>query len=301
MTGRILVLGGEGMLGHKMFQILRGRFADVACTVRQGLGEGTLARAGLFHHGGVLEHVDVLDPQRLEAVLRQARPAVVVNCVGIIKQRAAAKDAVASIAINALLPHQLAGLLAEWGGRLVHFSTDCVFSGRRGGYTEEDQPDAEDLYGRTKALGEVTCANALTLRTSIIGRELSEHRSLLDWFLRQDHRRVGGYTRVLYSGVTTNYLAGLVADLAERFPGLSGLFQVTGETITKHDLLALLRDAYRRDIEIVPDDSVVCDRSMAGDKFRLATGYESPSWLTLVRQLAADPTPYDEWTADEAV
>jgi len=301
MKDNVLVLGGEGMLGHKMFQVLRGRFPNVTCTVRRGARSSPLARAALFQQGAVVDHVDVLDMPRLQEVLRDIRPGVVVNCIGIIKQRDEAKDPVPSIAINALLPHQLARLVEDWDGRLIHFSTDCVFSGRRGAYTEEDQSDAEDLYGRTKYLGEVGRANALTLRTSIIGRELSEHRSLLDWFIGQNHRRVGGYTRVLYSGVTTNYLAGLVGDLVERFRELSGLFQVTGETITKHDLLVRLRDAYRLEVEIIPDHGVVCDRSMVGDRFRIATGYASPSWDTLVRDLAADPTPYDEWVSDEAV
>lgn len=302
MTGPIVVLGGEGMLGHKMFQVLRERFTDVACTLRGGLHEGVAGRVALFHQGGVVEHVDVLDIARVRELLSRLRPAAIVNCVGIIKQRAAASDAIPSIAINALLPHQLAAIEAEWGGRLIHFSTDCVFSGRRGRYTEDDPSDAEDLYGRTKFLGEVGAEpNALTLRTSIIGRELSEHRSLLDWFLQQQHRRVRGYTRVLYSGVTTNYLAGLVGDLLSLSNPLSGLYQVTGETITKHDLLVVLRDAYRLDVEIVPDDGVICDRSMIGERFRRATGTSTPSWRSLVEQLAADETPYPKLVPHETL
>ena len=301
MTGTILVLGGEGMLGHKMFQVLSARFGDVRCTIRGRASEGPLARIDLFRGGGVVEQVDVLESGRLEAVVRGLTPSVVVNCVGIIKQRPEAKDAITSIAINSLLPHQLAVMVEEWGGRLVHFSTDCVFNGRRGHYTEDDPSDAEDLYGRTKYLGEVHAANALTLRTSIVGRELSEHRSLLDWFLRQNHGRVSGFTRHLYSGVTTNHLAGLVGDLIEQSAGLSGLFQVTGTTISKHDLLVALRDAYRLDVEIVPDDTAFCDRSMVGDKFFRATGRTAPTWDVLVRELASDTTPYDEWVANEAV
>jgi dTDP-4-dehydrorhamnose reductase len=184
-------------------------------------------------------------------------------------------------------------MAARWGGRVIHFSTDCVFSGKRGGYTEEDPSDGEDLYGKTKFLGEVAVANALTLRTSIIGRELTEHRSLLDWFLAQNHNTVRGYRRVIYSGVTTNYLAELVASIIQEHPGLHGMYQVASEPISKYNLLSLLRDAYRLDVEIVPDDGEVSDRSMKGDKLLAAIGYRCPPWPVLVRQLAEDDTPYE--------
>jgi dTDP-4-dehydrorhamnose reductase len=220
---------------------------------------------------------------------------VIVNCVGIIKQRDAASSAIPSITLNSLLPHELAAAAAGWGGRVIHFSTDCVFSGRRGGYSETDASDAEDLYGRSKFLGEVATDNALTLRTSIIGRELSEFKSLLEWFLAQEGKTVRGFRRVLYSGVTTTYLARVVGDLIERHPALSGLYQVTGHTLSKHDLLVALRDAFRRNIEIVPDSTEVSDRSMIGDRFHAATGITCPSWSDLAAELATDPTPYDRW------
>jgi len=295
MTPRIVVLGGEGMLGHKVFQHLRQRFPGTRCTIRGSLEDGALRRVGVFLGPDVVERVDVMDEGRFVRILGQLQPDVIVNCVGVIKQRSEAKDPIPSIAINALLPHRLAEWLGGWNGRLIHFSTDCVFSGRRGGYTEDDPPDAEDLYGRTKFLGEVVASNALTLRTSMIGRELFEHRSLLDWFLQQRHQTIRGFTRVRYSGVTTNHLAGLVGDILERHPRLSGLYQVASETITKYDLLCLLKEAYRLDVDIVPSEDEVCDRSLRGDRFKTATGYACPPWGELVRQLADDPTPYDDW------
>jgi dTDP-4-dehydrorhamnose reductase len=296
VSAPVLVLGGEGMLGHKMFQVLRGAFPDAHCTLRGGVGDVPLPGRALFDGGGVVEHVDVMDRARLDDVLTTLRPAVIVNCVGIIKQRSAARDPIPSIAINALLPHVLAALAAGWGGRLIHFSTDCIFSGRRGQYTEDDASDAEDLYGRTKFLGEVATDNAVTLRTSMIGRELAEHRSLLDWFLQQHGGRVRGFTRVIYAGVTTNYLAGVVSRLLASPRDLHGLFQVASEPISKHQLLVLLREAYGVDVEIVPDDSEVSDRSMVGERFRRATDFQCPSWPELVRELAADPTPYRQWS-----
>jgi dTDP-4-dehydrorhamnose reductase len=281
----VLILGGMGMLGHKIAQTI----ADSLITTRESWPEP-------FEAGRVLTSVDAADWPSLARILRERRPGVIVNCVGVIKQRPEAKSPIPSIMINSLLPHQLAELCASWGGRLIHFSTDCVFSGERGRYTESDESDAHDLYGRTKFLGEVSAhRNALTLRTSIIGRELTHFQSLLEWLLAQNKKKIKGYTRALYSGVTTNYLAGLVSWLVTDFPDLSGLYQVTAHPISKFDLLCLLRDAYNLDIEITPDDSFFCDRSLIGKKFEDATGYVTPPWPALVAQLAQDATPYSEW------
>jgi dTDP-4-dehydrorhamnose reductase len=213
----------------------------------------------------------------------------------VIKQRAEAVSPIPSITINSLLPHKLAQMAARWGGCVIHFSTDCVFNGKRGGYLEEDSSDAEDLYGKTKFLGEVAVANALTVRTSIIGRELTEHRSLLDWFLAQNQKTIRGYRRVIYSGVTTNHLAELVVSIIQGHPGLNGLYQVASEPISKYDLLCLLREAYQLDVRIEPDDLEVSDRSMRCDKLREAIAYECPPWPVLARQLAEDNTPYEKW------
>ena len=203
--------------------------------------------------------------------------------------------ALVAIPVNALFPHQLAQATASRGAKLIHFSTDCVFSGDRGNYTEDDQSDARDLYGRSKFLGEVATSNALTLRTSIIGRELANRESLLEWFLRQEGKTIQGYTRALYSGVTTNYMARVVEEIISRHAGLCGLYQVTAPTISKFDLLCQLRDAYRLDVEITANPDFYCDRSMKGEKFARATGITAPSWPELVRELATDDTPYDQW------
>lgn len=231
----------------------------------------------------------------LRGWLSSVRPAFIVNCAGIVKQRSEARDPVPSITVNSLLPHQLASAAAGWGGRVIHFSTDCVFSGDRGNYTETDLPDARDLYGRTKFLGEVASENALTLRTSIIGRELAGRLSLLEWFLSQRGRTIRGFKRVIYSGVTTNHMAALVADIIRAHPALTGLYQVAAAPISKYDLLCLVRDSYGIDVTIVPDVEEVSDRSMTGGKLREAIGYVAPQWPELIGELASDPTPYDRW------
>jgi dTDP-4-dehydrorhamnose reductase len=297
---RILVLGGTGMLGHKVFQHLSLLHSGTWITLQGSLDLPCIARTRLFQSGRVIEHFDAADLRMVRRVLDEHRPDVVVNCIGIIKQRSDAHAAIPSILLNALLPHILAEECHRWGGRVIHFSTDCVFSGRYGNYREEDLSDAEDLYGKTKYLGEVATPNAVTLRTSFIGRELFHCRSLLEWFLSQNGKTVRGYTRAFYSGVTTNHMSEVVASLIDR-PDLSGLYHLTSGTISKFDLLRMIRDRFKLDIDIVPYDDFFCDRSMLGDKFREVSGYRCPLWPELIDQLAADPTPYELWRVDEAV
>lgn len=290
--GRILVLGGGGMLGHKMFQTLSRRFANTWCTLRARRSDPPWCNLALYQSPQVFEGVDAADDRSLSSFLREIRPAVIVNAVGAIKQRPEAQDPIGSITINALLPHRLGALAQEWGGRLIHFSTDCVFSGNLGQYTEASTPDATDLYGRTKHLGEVATENALTLRTSFIGREWQHRDSLLEWFLSQNHGRVKGFTRVWWSGVTTNHLADVVVDLIEHHPRLSGIYQLSSGRISKYDLLVRLRDGLGLDIGVESDNSIQCDRSLDGSHFAAATGYHCPSWETLIAQIADDPTHY---------
>lgn len=292
----VVVLGADGMLGHKMFQTLGARVPGTRGTLRTSKADPRFAGIALLQSEAIVEGVDVMHEDALRRQVETLRPDVLVNCVGVIKQRDAAHDPIPSITINSLLPHRLAAWLRPWNGRLIHFSTDCVFSGRRGRYREDDPSDAEDLYGRSKFLGEVGEApNALTLRTSIVGRELFNHQSLLDWFLAQ-RGTVRGFTKVIYSGVTTNHLAGVVADVIARHRDLHGLYQVAADPIAKHDLLQLVQRAYgKADVEIVPDDREVSDRSLDGSRFAAATGYRCPPWPALVAELAADPTPYAAW------
>ena len=297
---KIVVLGGRGMLGHKLFHTLLETYPDTICTVSGRLDRERYQSIGLFRRGDVIENLDAMKTDAVKDVLRQMRPDYVINCIGVIKQRPEAQAPITSIQINSLLPHLLAQWASTWGGRVIHFSTDCVFSGRRGNYSEDDVSDAEDLYGRSKYLGEVAVENALTLRTSIIGRELDHFASLLEWFLRNESPIVRGYTRSIYAGVTTNELSRVVRWLIEEHPQLSGLYQVVSPSITKYDLLLKISAAFGRNIEITPDHREVCDRSMSGAKFLVATGYEAPSWDGLVRDLAQDPIPYDRMGLQQA-
>lgn len=289
---KVLILGGSGMLGHKLLQV-HGRRSDVWAAARAR--GGLLRRLGLVGSDRLVEGVEAGDLDSVARALAVARPDVVVNAVGIVKQKPEAADAPASLTVNAMFPHRLARLCALAGARLVHISTDCVFSGRKGNYTEDDTPDAADLYGRSKLLGELSGPGRLTIRTSIIGRELAGSAGLLEWFLGQRGKTVRGYAKAVFSGLTTLALAETLETVIEDHPDLSGLYHVASDPITKLDLLVALRDAYRADVRIEPASDVVIDRSLDGRRFRAATGLAVPSWPDMIRALLADPTPYDEW------
>ena len=279
---RVLILGASGMLGNAMLRILS---QSEACEVR-----GTARSAGVLRHfepslaQRIVTGIDVENVDALTTLLADVRPSVVVNCIGLVKQLAQADDPLSALPINALLPHRLARLCGLVGARFVHISTDCVFNGRKGSYLESDPPDAEDLYGRSKYLGEVAYPHSITLRTSIIGHELSSAHGLVGWFLAQEGT-VKGYRKAIFSGLPTVELSRIVRDVVLPQPELSGLYHVAAEPIAKYDLLQLVRDAYGKTIAIEPDDSVAIDRSLNAERFRKATGYVAAPWPELVARM----------------
>ena len=225
------------------------------------------------------------DPASIERALDGTRPDVVVNCIGLVKQRPSAADPAALIRINSLLPHTVATACAARDIRLIHVSTDCVFSGRRGGYTEDDLPDPVDLYGRSKLAGEPSGPGVLTLRTSVIGHEDGQAFGLLGWFRAAD-APVRGFTRAVFSGPTAPVLARAIGSLIEHRPALTGIRHVGAEPINKHDLLVLIRDAFGLQTAIEADETVVIDRSLDSSRLRDETGWEAPDWRTMVHELA---------------
>jgi len=278
---RILVLGGDGMLGHQLLKHLQPRH-DVKVTLRQDIGAYT--SFGLFRRDNAYDAVDIRSLDRLVEVMADFRPEVIINAVGIVKQRSDAKESIPSLEINALLPHRLAVLCKGIGARLIHLSTDCVFSGKKGSYRESDPSDAEDLYGKTKYLGEVHEANSLTLRTSIIGRELSRHTSLLDWFLAQSGT-VKGFTKAIYTGFTALEMSRIIERMLLEYPDASGVYQVSSDPINKYELLLLVREKLGHDIDIVPDNVFCCDRSLDSSRFRSDFNYTPPTWPAMIEEL----------------
>jgi dTDP-4-dehydrorhamnose reductase len=288
----VLILGASGMLGHKVWQLFAKQF-DAYVTVRQGFNYYT--RYELFDQARTIDCVCVQNLDSIVRAVEVARPHVVVNCIGIVKQATAAQDPLISISVNALFPHRLAHLCQAAGIRLIHISTDCVFSGRKGNYLENDVADAEDLYGRTKLLGELHCDGSLTLRTSMIGRELETTHGLIECFLGQEGKTINGYKRAIFSGFTTQALAEIIAKIVIEQPNIQGIWHVASEPISKFDLLSLVKQIYGSRIQIEPDDEVVCDRSLNANRFKRATGIILPSWPDMIEQMYKDPTPYSEF------
>lgn len=279
---RVLIIGASGMLGSAVFRLFASCSSiDVYGTIRAG-GYGKFFPEVVCKK--LIPGVDVDNHDSLVDVFGKVSPDLVVNCVGLVKQLSEANDPLVAVPINSLLPHRLAALCKVAGARLVHISTDCVFSGAKGGYLESDFPDAYDLYGRTKLLGEVDYPHAITLRTSIIGHELSGARSLLSWFLSQEGQ-VKGFTKAIFSGLPTNELARVVRDFVIPNPELRGLYHVAAQPIDKYSLLKLVAEVYGKSIDIVPDDQLTIDRSLNADRFRLATGYVAPEWPELIKQM----------------
>jgi dTDP-4-dehydrorhamnose reductase len=279
---KVLVVGATGMLGSTVFRFLSiSKDFDVYGTARsqefKNHLDGNLVQK-------IICNVDIENSDSLDRVFSDIKPDVVINCIGLIKQLAEADDPLIAILINALFPHKLAKLCKLYNARFIHISTDCVFSGSRGNYNETDFCDANDLYGRSKLLGEVLYPHSITLRTSIIGHELLSKHALIDWFLSQD-KFVKGYKKAIFSGLPTMELARVIRDCVIPNVNLTGVFHVAVEPISKFDLLNLVADVYGKTIQIIPDDSVVINRSLNASKFKKATGYIAPDWKDLVTMM----------------
>jgi len=281
---RVLVLGANGMIGSTVLRVLSEKKDwQVYGSVR----DGSLKRFFSAEIGErLIDGIDVEHPDSLVRILDQIRPNVVVNCAGLTKHKPEAENPLISIPINTLMPHRLAGLCKLVGLRLIHVSTDCVFSGEKGSYSEDDFADARDVYGKSKALGEVDYPHAITLRTSTIGHELQSNYGLLDWFLSQEVR-CKGYTRAVFSGLPTVIFAQVVRDVVIPRTEMSGVYNVAAKPINKFDLLKMIADVYGKSIDIVPDDKLVIDRSLDAKRFQSATGYIAPEWSELIRLMHA--------------
>jgi dTDP-4-dehydrorhamnose reductase len=279
---KILVFGITGMLGSAVFRSLSNdKELEVFGTIRQSEQIKHFSAAQTKH---ILPGVNAENYECLINAFTQVRPDVVINCIGLIKHVSDGNNPLRAIAINAQLPHQLSQLCKLTNSRLVHISTDCVFSGTKGFYTENDLPDAKDVYGRSKLLGEVHEAHALTIRTSIIGHEISSNRSLLEWFLSQQSE-VKGFNKAIFSGLTAVELSKVIKDVILIHQHLSGLYHVAATPINKFELLHLVAKTYNKQINIIQDESFVIDRSLDATLFNSVTGYKPPQWPALIQRM----------------
>ena len=289
---KILIVGGKGMLGHRLWMDLSAAH-DVWGTVRENAD--SLPPLHGIVRTNICEHVDALQFETVRHIVQTIKPDVVINCVGLIKQRENAKEPILAIDINTRFPHLLATLCKQQEVRLIHISTDCVYSGQKGMYKESDPTDARDLYGRTKALGEVDYLEyGLTIRTSLIGREINTRYSLLEWFLSQNGT-VKGFQKAIFSGFPTGAISQVLQDVILPRADLHGLYHVAAEPINKYDLLLLFKEAYNSWITVERDTVMTIDRSLDATRFHAETGFVPTPWPEMIRQMAADTTPYESW------
>lgn len=289
---KVLILGSTGMLGHKLYRVLSPLF-DVVGTIRGPYR--SISRYGFFQQSQIVPDVDARDISRVEKVIEETRPDVVINSIGIVKQLAQKNSMLLNIWVNSLFPHQLYQLCQAKGVRFIHSSTDCVFSGAKGNYREADPSDAEDIYGKTKYLGEVSSAGALTIRTSLIGRELGGTNGLLEWFLSNKGGRVQGYTNAIFSGFPTLHLSRIIADIIMNHQDLNGIYHISSEPISKFKLLTLINKAMKLNIRIEEYPDFRCDRSLDSTQYRRETGFTPPSWEKMVEELTQDAVQYLKW------
>lgn len=280
---RVLILGITGMLGHTLFKEMnKNTNLEVFGTTRNKNG-----LENYFTEDEMIKIRGNVDADNFETVIRaiaSVQPTIIINCIGIIKQLPISKDPLTAITVNAQLPHRISLVARSANARFIHISTDCVFNGKKGNYTEKDHSNAEDLYGRTKFLGEVAYPHCVTLRTSIIGHELKTNYSLVDWFMSQQND-VNGFTKAMYSGFPTIEIVNIISNYVIPNKNLTGLYHVSSDPISKFDLLNILKEIYKKDININPFSDFVLDRSMNSDKFRIATGYVVPSWNQLIENM----------------
>jgi dTDP-4-dehydrorhamnose reductase len=280
------------MLGHKLYQVLAPIF-DVTGVIRGPYR--SISKYNFFKQSQIVSDVNALEISRVEKTIEETSPEVVINCIGIVKSLVEQRGMLVTIWLNSLFPHQLYQICQTKGIRLIHISTDCVFSGRTGHYHETDPSDAEDIYGKTKYLGEVNRANALTIRTSIIGRELASTNGLVEWFLSNEGGTVNGFTNAIFTGFPTLHLSRIIADIITKRQNLSGIYHISSEPISKFKLLTLINKAMRLNITIKEYPDYRVDRSLDSTLYRKETGFTPPSWEKMIEELAEDARQYSKW------
>jgi dTDP-4-dehydrorhamnose reductase len=283
---RILILGGNGMIGHKMYQVLSKKHPDTWALFKKHIDQ--IASFELFNKNKIIDNFDLNNFNKLHNKLDIVKPDIIINAAGITIRRGISENMFNSVSINSALPHFLDNWASMNNKRLIHFSTDCVFSGKKGFYTESSLTDAEDTYGRTKALGEIISTNSLTLRGSMIGRELENKTELLEWFLNQKDNSIKGYTNAVYSGITTFRMAKYVDTIICNFPNMHGIYNVSSISITKYELINLFNLFFKKGTTISPDSSYTSNKELDSTKFFKETNLEKPIWKELVEELLID-------------
>jgi dTDP-4-dehydrorhamnose reductase len=283
MKIKILIIGASGMLGSNLLKYFcNTNLYSIACTVRnyKALNKIKFNKSLLK----IYKNIDADNKKNFEYIFDEFNPDFVINCIGVIKQNEKSNDLYKIIQLNSLLPHYLAKLAKKYNSRLLHFSTDCVFLGKKGNYKESDLADAQDFYGRSKLLGEVNYSNTITLRTSMIGHEIDGNKSLLEWFLSQN-QNIKGYNKAIFSGFPTNEIARIIDKYIVSNIALRGTYHLSSNPISKYDLLLLIKKIYQKDIQIIKDENIKIDRSLNSYSFKKITGFKPKSWNIMIKEM----------------
>ena len=286
----VLILGASGMLGHMLVRVFSPYHRVIGTTSSQYNSGSPLAQ--LLDRDSWIGGIDVRSLNRVDELVREIQPDVVINCVGVIKQKMESSNITDAITINSLFPHHLANLCQSQNSRLIHFSTDCVFEGTPGMKMVSDTPNATDLYGTTKRLGEVDYGDSITIRSSIVGAQIVGTESLFQWAISQKGKKIRGFTGALYSGLTTMTMSKVILEIVDNFPQLSGIQQIASEAITKHDLLRKLNAALGLNLDICADNTIIYDRTLDGSVFVDRTGIRIPTWDEMIIEFAGDQAFY---------
>ena len=288
---KVCVLGAGGLLGHMLIRVL-GKSNDVYGSTRE-VRSSSSPLARFLPQDKWIDEIDASNSESINRVFGFEDFDVVINCIGLIKQRNSQVSDGEMMAVNAEFPHQLAQVANSHGTRVIHISTDCVFSGSKGNYVESDEPDPVDVYGKSKLLGELNDAQNLTLRTSHIGRELTVRKSFIEWLLKHKGGRVDGYSHAIYSGLTTQELSRLISVLLHTNLGITGMFHVSSQPISKLEIINKLNELLNLQVAVTSDSSVQINRSLNSDKFQRATGLTPNNWDQMLSEFCKDQKSYD--------
>ena len=289
---RILILGGNGMIGHKMYQTISKIHKDTWITLRKSLSN--YSYSDIYNPEKVIDNIDLINFQIISKQLNKINPDIIINACGITIRRGIETLKSNSIILNSALPHFLNEWVTSNNKRLIHFSTDCVFTGAKGDYLDNDNKDAYDLYGSTKSMGEVIDSKyAITLRGSMIGSELENKTELFEWFLKQKNKEIKGFNKVIYSGITTTKMAEIVLKLIDQYPNLSGVYNISSKPISKFELLKLWNDFFDINANIEIDKSYTSNKNLISDNFFRTISMEQPDWVELSSQLKIDNLLYN--------
>ncbi|CDG15874.1 dTDP-4-dehydrorhamnose reductase family protein [Xenorhabdus doucetiae] len=282
MSKKILIIGANGMLGGSLLRHFSScENYEVLGSTRNENSAQKLKKQGFDN---IIPGISLESTENIDKLISEFKPDFLFNCVGIIKQLDSSKNHIESIEINALLPHKLAKICTKNQTKLIHFSTDCVFSGKNGLYKETDIADASDLYGKSKLLGEVLYDGHITLRTSIIGHEIDTCHSLVDWFLYQN-KAINGFSKAIFSGLPTCYVAEILEEYVLPNQSLAGLYHLSVDPINKYELLKLVNSIYNKNCNIYESKELVIDRSLDSSLFREKTGFIPEDWNSLIRKM----------------